>query len=95
MSQRWIRSVGAADYIPSLKKSSLHTPPSSLRPHTTTALLQATKRTQIPSARTAAANIMYTNTIPVDSHSSSCPKCGAATNGNTKSCNSCGATCPN
>ncbi|SPQ27359.1 47c7fff1-f905-45d8-8d8b-d2e1cfeaa768 [Thermothielavioides terrestris] len=28
-------------------------------------------------------------------HGTSCPKCGAASDGVSKTCGSCGATCPN
>ncbi|KAH9908111.1 hypothetical protein F4778DRAFT_462788 [Xylariomycetidae sp. FL2044] len=39
------------------------------------------------------------NTLPLlskmkDQHSSSCPKCGASFSGDSKTCGSCGATCP-
>ncbi|KAJ7833160.1 hypothetical protein B0H14DRAFT_3462953 [Mycena olivaceomarginata] len=38
--------------------------------------------------------MMYTSTTPVDTHGSSCPKCGAASDGSAKSCSSCGASLP-
>ncbi|KAI1659232.1 hypothetical protein F4813DRAFT_354280 [Daldinia decipiens] len=31
---------------------------------------------------------------PAKMHASSCPKCGVTFNGDTKKCDSCGATCP-
>ncbi|KAI2779199.1 hypothetical protein F4815DRAFT_197089 [Daldinia loculata] len=31
---------------------------------------------------------------PAKMHNSSCPKCGVSFNGDTKKCDSCGATCP-
>ncbi|KAK4122918.1 hypothetical protein N657DRAFT_646681 [Parathielavia appendiculata] len=36
-------------------------------------------------------NINQTNKM----HGSSCPKCGASSDGASKSCGSCGASCPN
>lgn len=36
---------------------------------------------------------MYATTVLVNSHDSSCPKCGAAIASGTKTCGSCGSVC--